>query len=114
MKPFTSTNAIPISVEAGFATILELPPIDSVPEPVVSWKEGTRLVNPDGLNQYVTLDNNLVLLAVDTSDDGKVYSALIHNGHAGDTNHSPDYNLQVTSKRLLLFTLYTDLFSNKV
>ena len=49
-------------VEVGGARVLQLPPIDSLPSPTVSWHRDGAALSGVLLKYHVTLQNDLVIL----------------------------------------------------
>ena len=67
MGTFEDTTEREVSVEAGQAAILDLPPIESHPPPLITWLTDGETQLYD--RKYaVTADNQLVILDADVSD----------------------------------------------
>lgn len=68
MSPFNEEQAEDIQVKAGHAAVFDLPPIESVPAPSVTWQaEDDSLLY--GTKYATTEDNKFVILSVDSSDE---------------------------------------------
>lgn len=67
MSSFKATPPQKIRVKAGHHVIFELPPVESVPTPSVTWQtEDNALLY--GTKYAVTSDNKQIILSVDSSD----------------------------------------------
>ena len=67
MSSFKSTPPQKLRVKAGHSVIFELPPVESVPTPSVTWQtEDNALLY--GTKYAVTSDNRQIILSVDSSD----------------------------------------------
>ena len=67
MSSFKATPPQKLRVKAGHSAIFELPEIDSVPTPSVTWQtEDNALLY--GTKFAVTSDNRQIILSVDSSD----------------------------------------------
>ena len=92
MGVFENLTDIEVTVQSGTAAILELPPIDSHPPPVVTWS------NPDGSIgyeiEYATSEHKLVILNA-SAKDAKAYKARATNTQIGKEEYSPFFNLRV-------------------
>ena len=67
MSSFEATPPQRKRVKAGHHVIFELPPIESVPSPSVTWQtEHQDLLY--GTKYAVTSDNQQIILSVDSSD----------------------------------------------
>ena len=67
MSSFKATPPQKIRVKAGHHVIFELPPVESVPCPSVTWQtEDNALLY--GTKYAVTSDNKQIILSVDSSD----------------------------------------------
>ena len=67
MSTFKATPPQKVRVKAGHSIIFELPPVDSVPTPSVTWQtEDNALLY--GTKYAVTSDNRQIILSVDSSD----------------------------------------------
>ena len=56
-------------VRVGHAAVLEFPMLESVPEPSVTWLSEDNDIQLHDNKYAVTLDNNLVILSVDSTDE---------------------------------------------
>ncbi|XP_077980255.1 protein sidekick-2-like [Glandiceps talaboti] len=80
-------------VQQGQAIQLSCPPIESVPEPLITWKKNGLVVS--GItNQIKTLDNRLVILSASNSDVGQ-YSCQALNPKTAQFKDSPAITLRV-------------------
>ena len=67
MSSFKATPPQKIRVKAGHHVIFELPPVESVPTPSVTWQtEDNALLY--GTKYAVTSNNKQIILSVDSSD----------------------------------------------
>ena len=67
MSSFKSTPPQKLRVKAGHSIIFELPPVESVPTPSVTWQtEDNTLLY--GTKYAVTSDNRQIILSVDSTD----------------------------------------------
>ena len=67
MSSFKSTPPQKLRVKAGHSVIFELPPVESVPTPSVTWQtEDNTLLY--GTKYAVTSDNRQIILSVDSTD----------------------------------------------
>lgn len=67
MNGFEAQEETAVSVEEGQAAVLELPPIDSFPEPDVTWQTDEGLLPYD--QKYAkTITNQLIILSTEQSD----------------------------------------------
>jgi protein sidekick len=70
MLPFKQKPPETLRVKAGHAAVFDLPEIESVPEPAVTWQaEDNTLLY--GAKYAVTSTNKLVILSADSSDQKK-------------------------------------------
>lgn len=82
-----------VSVEAGKAAIIDLPPIESIPPPSVTWHtEDGALYD---IKYAVTTKNQLVILSVDDTDQ-KPYRARAINAQLGKEENSAFIRLNVS------------------
>lgn len=82
------------SVQSGHPAILDLPPIESVPPPSVTWHDEEKPLNYD-IKYAETLKNQLVVLSTDESDQ-KLYRARAINTQIGKEENSAFIHLNVT------------------
>ncbi|KAI0210962.1 Protein sidekick [Lamellibrachia satsuma] len=92
MVPFKRVASEVTEVNEGDACVLDLPPLDSYPAPIMQWYEGSeRPVRTQTQRLHVTLDHQLVILETRT-DDNKRFSVTAVNsyiaGDRGQTRHS--------------------------
>jgi len=88
-------------VNAGDFIVLDLPPIDCNPAPSVQWFEGnsqTALRVGFVENYYVTLANQLVILAARSGIDNKIWRATAVNAFTQQTMSGPTFILRVNSQ----------------
>ena len=87
-------------VDQGQAKVINLPPIDSFPEPTIRWYEGYDQPVPSESQRYhVTLNHQLVILETRLqSDNNNLYKATAHNGYTGDRSDSQTFVLHVRSE----------------
>lgn len=67
MRPFENKTETTVTVEEGRAAILDLPPIDSFPEPDVTWQTDGNPV-PYSQKYAKSNANQLIILSTDMSD----------------------------------------------
>nr|KAF6448698.1 sidekick cell adhesion molecule 1 [Rousettus aegyptiacus] len=80
-------------VAQGQAAVLDFPPIDSCPRPQVTWfREGHKIIPSSRI--AITLENQLVILAVTPSDAGAYYVQAV-NERNGENKTSPPIHLSV-------------------
>ncbi|GIY32798.1 protein sidekick [Caerostris extrusa] len=73
---------ISITVKDGDAAILKPPPVESIPPVSVSWQKFGFGHLHGGINYAISLENELILLAASTEDEG-TYRASVTNPQAG-------------------------------
>ena len=95
MDLFQDDGAKDVIVNAGGASIIQLPSIESVPRPQIDWIKSDLRLNVDGPNHYVTLSNNLVLLDTRPQDTNAVFKADATNGQTGANSKTSDFTLVV-------------------
>lgn len=85
-----------VSVEAGHAAILDLPAIESIPQPSVTWQNEEHSLNFD-IKYAETLKNQLIILSAD-DDDQKSYRARAINTQLGKEENSAFIHLNVSGE----------------
>ncbi|XP_018319090.1 protein sidekick isoform X2 [Agrilus planipennis] len=85
-----------VTVEAGQAAILDLPPIESSPEPDVTWQTDKGPV-PYAQKYAKSKTNQLIILSTDPSDTG-AYRARAINTQEGKEENSAFIRLKVEEK----------------
>lgn len=83
-----------VSVESGHPAILDLPPIESIPPPSVTWQDEEHPLKFD-IKYAETLKNQLIILSVDESD-AKSYRARAINTQLGKEENSAFIHLNVS------------------
>lgn len=94
MGNFEDVSERRVSVELGHAAVLDLPPIESIPSPSVTWQDEERKLDFD-IKYAETTKNQLVILSVDESD-AKSYRARAINTQLGKEENSAFILLNVT------------------
>ncbi|XP_054706957.1 protein sidekick-like [Uloborus diversus] len=82
MSNLVSTENISLTINEGEAAILKPPSVESIPPVSVSWQK-IRVGRLHGINYAMSLDNDLVLLAV-RYEDGGAYQATLTNLQVGE------------------------------
>ncbi|OPL33065.1 hypothetical protein AM593_04597, partial [Mytilus galloprovincialis] len=81
---------------SGDGVVINLPSINSVPDPAVSWYASGVEMAPEAQRHQITLEKNLVLLSTSIhSDNGKIYKAEALNGINGVSKTTKDFALRV-------------------
>ncbi|KAL3875338.1 hypothetical protein ACJMK2_033296 [Sinanodonta woodiana] len=75
--------------------VIQLPPINSVPELTITWFRNITVLNNEGLRNQVTLNQSLVLLGQEMSDSGSLYKAAALNGITGKIVETSIYNVTI-------------------
>lgn len=91
MEMFQPGNTETIEVNEGLAVILNLPPLDSVPDPDIDWKQNNSTLSAESIYHHVTLQKNLVLLSNSISDSGRQFQARAVNGFSGAGSQSQSH-----------------------
>ncbi|CAG9861808.1 unnamed protein product [Phyllotreta striolata] len=86
MGVFENQNERTVTVREGAAAILDLPEIDSVPPPDVTWQTDEG-ITPYGQKYAYTTNNQLVILSTELSDQ-KAYRARAINSQEGKEENS--------------------------
>lgn len=94
MEVFDDLTERRVSVESGYPAILDLPPIESVPQPTVTWQDEEHPLKFD-IKYAETLKNQLVILSADESDQ-KAYRARAINTQLGKEENSAFIHVNVT------------------
>ena len=87
-----------INVRSGEGVLINLPSINAVPEPDVSWYVSGVPMSRVALNHQITLQNNLVLLSTSIQHNGKIYKAEAFNTYNGIRRTSREFVLRVAGK----------------
>ncbi len=106
MIPFSTSGSQDVTVDQGEAYILDLPPIQSYPSPIIQWFEITvsgtspqsRSILAEAQRYHITLKNQLVRLETRIQDNGKTFKARAMNSYTGQISESQQYVLHVQSK----------------
>uniref|UniRef100_A0A336LLQ7 CSON011301 protein n=1 Tax=Culicoides sonorensis TaxID=179676 RepID=A0A336LLQ7_CULSO len=93
MGTFEDLSERTISVEAGKAAVIDLSPIESVPNPSVTWLSDEAALYD--IKYAVTSKNQLVILSVDEGDQ-KSYRARVINAQLGKEENSAYVRLNVS------------------
>lgn len=83
-----------VSVESGHPAILDLPPIESIPKPSVTWQDEEHPLKFD-IKYAETLKNQLIILSADESDQ-KSYRARAINTQLGKEENSAFIHVNVS------------------
>lgn len=94
MENFEDLTERHASVESGHPAIFDLPPIESVPPPSVTWQDSEHPLNYD-IKYAETLKNQLIILSAD-DDDQKAYRARAINTQLGKEENSAFVHLNVS------------------
>ncbi|KAL5018087.1 hypothetical protein ScPMuIL_003809 [Solemya velum] len=78
MEEFSSAPQ-PVTVTAGHAAVIHLPPLESYPVPEITWKLGTAEMNTESSNHQVTFSQDLVLLQTTPLQSGNQYKVQALN-----------------------------------
>lgn len=96
---FESHTNQTVNVLSGDGVVINLPSINSVPDPAVSWYASGVEMAPEAQRHQITLEKNLVLLSTSIhSDNGKIYKAEALNGINGVSKTTKDFALRVGGK----------------
>ena len=111
MTPFVASRNNEKTVIQGRAIVIDVPPIDCYPSPVVQWYEGSSNtpIQRDSLYRHITLKNQLVLLETKAADNRKTFKAVATNGYTQQTSDSHIFRLTVHRgelSRVLSMVLY--------
>ena len=98
LDDFETHSNLSIDVQSGEGVVINLPSINAVPEPDVSWYVSGVPMSPQALKHQITLQNNLVLLSTSTQDNGKIYKAEVFNTYNGMSKSSNEFVLRVGGK----------------
>ncbi|XP_067672270.1 protein sidekick-2-like isoform X1 [Haliotis asinina] len=96
MEMFQSGDTQTIEVQEGRAVILNLPPLDSVPDPDIDWKQNNSTLSAESIYHHVTLQKNLVLLSNSISESGRQFHARAVNGFSGAGSQSQSHIFVIT------------------
>ncbi|CAG2215078.1 SDK [Mytilus edulis] len=93
---FESHTNQTVNVLSGDGVVINLPKINSVPDPAVSWYASGVEMAPEAQRHQFTLDKNLALLSTSMhSDNGKIFKAVATNGINGVSITTKDFVLRV-------------------
>ena len=108
MVPFANTLLQQKEVAQGYARIIDMPPIDSYPEPKFQWlQDNDILVYQESLRSHITLKHQLVILEARLpTDDNKSYKARANNAYTSHTSDSQVFQLKVRGKLRLIPWVY--------
>lgn len=95
MGEFKNMRENVMNVRSGHKVILNLTEIDSVPVPSVAW-ETNKMPIKNGLKHFVTSKNQLVILSVNSEENGVGYRAKATNTQIGKEVTSAFTYLNVT------------------
>lgn len=86
-----------VSVQSGYPAVLDLPPIESIERPSVTWQseDGEQLY---GIKYVITTKNQLIILSAEV-DDQKGYRARAINTQLGKEENSAYIRINVTGDR---------------
>lgn len=86
-----------VSVQSGYPAVLDLPPIESIEKPSVTWQseDGEQLY---GIKYVITTKNQLIILSAEV-DDQKGYRARAINTQLGKEENSAYIRINVTGDR---------------
>lgn len=82
MESFENSHEQVIAVESGKSVTLEISRVESIPAPSVSWEDNRGLVR-NNLKHYITSNNQLIMLSVDSEDARSGYRAKATNTQIG-------------------------------
>ncbi|KAJ8687397.1 hypothetical protein QAD02_023191 [Eretmocerus hayati] len=92
MGEFDDLSERVITVQSGSAAVLEMPHIDSHPQPEVIWSTSDGPI-PYTI-KYATVHTKLIILNAADNDEGS-YRARAHNTQLGKEENSPFFKLKV-------------------
>ncbi|XP_063416277.1 protein sidekick-2-like [Mytilus trossulus] len=93
---FESHTTQTVNVLSGDGVVINLPSINSVPDPAVSWYASGVKMAQEAQRHQVTLEKNLVLLSTGIhSYNGKMYKAVALNGINGVSRTTKEFALRV-------------------
>ncbi|XP_063224987.1 protein sidekick isoform X2 [Bacillus rossius redtenbacheri] len=95
MGVFLDQSERAAEVQAGRAAVLQLPPLDSDPPPLVSWMTADSDSLPYSRKFALTADNRLVVLAAEKADEN-AYRARATNTQLGKEENSAFIRLVVS------------------
>ncbi|KAF8795300.1 Protein sidekick like protein [Argiope bruennichi] len=98
MDSNVSAENITMTIKDGDAAILKPPAVESIPPVSISWQKLGFGHLHGGLNHAVSLNNELILLAVNSEDEGN-YRASVTNPQAGEEALGGLIQLKVTGER---------------
>lgn len=94
MGKFSDLTEKIVSVEAGQAAILDLPPIESYPEPLVTWQTDQNTYTSSNLDIITGITHQLIILSTSEIHQ-KSYRAHVTNTQIGKDEYSPFIRLIV-------------------
>jgi protein sidekick len=95
MNEFNNKQDRTVDVKSGHSVILNLDEIDSVPSPKVSW-ETQRGPITNGIKFYKSNNNQLIILQIDSDEEGMGYRASAINAQIGKVELSPFTFLRIS------------------
>ena len=96
LDDFETHSNLSIDVQSGEGVVINLPSINAVPEPDISWFVDGAPVS--SVEHQITLQNNLVLLNTRIQDNGNIYKAEAFNTYNGMSKSSNEFVLRVEGK----------------
>ncbi|XP_014211856.1 protein sidekick [Copidosoma floridanum] len=94
MDNFTDLSERAVEVTSGSAAVLEMPRIESLPVPAVTWLYSNQDL-PLHSDKYVAVDRKLFILSASEADEG-YYAPRAINTVLGKEEEGPMFNLKVT------------------
>jgi protein sidekick len=82
MDDFKNTNERLISVESGRSVILDMNEVNSVPQPTSIWESNKGIVR-NNIKYFITQNNQLIILAIESEDSRSGYRARATNTQIG-------------------------------
>jgi len=95
MVPFKQVMSKVIEVNEGDACVLELPPMDSYPAPIMNWFDRSmRIGSAEKGKRHISLNNELVILET-TTDEGHGFSVTANNVYMTGDRSQTSYGFTV-------------------
>lgn len=82
MEDFRDMNERVVSVESGRSVILDMNEVNSVPSPSAIWEGNNGLIRND-LKHFITQNNQLIILSIESEDARSGYRARATNTQIG-------------------------------
>ena len=96
MVPFKQVMSKVIEVNKGDACVLELPPMDSYPAPIMNWfEQSTRIGSAEKGKRHISLNNELVILEA-VKEDGRDFSVTATNVYMTGDRSRTSYRFSVS------------------